>query len=108
MEFYYIDSYAGYSQVDITTTKNKYSLAQWGTLEAAGAVFLPVTGSRSQSYNVTVDGLTTTAYYWTSTNLHMWGAIINGNKTWQMMSDYYYNWSSYYGAAHAVRLVQEK
>ena len=109
MEFYYIDSYAGYSQVDITTTKNKYSLAQWGTLEAAGAVFLPVTGSRSQSYNVTVDGLTTTAYYWTSTDLHMWGATIgSNNKTWQMMSSSYYNWSSYYGAAHAVRLVQEK
>lgn len=107
MEFYTKDSYGSYNYLDVSTTKNKYSVAQWNTLEAAGAVFLPTTGYRTQSYNVTVTGLTTEAYYWTSYNLHMWGASITYDKA-PMMGDAYHNLSSYYGAAYAVRLVQEK
>lgn len=111
MEFYYLDSYVGYSQVDVTQTKNKYSITQWSTLEAAGAVFLPVTGRRTQYYGITVEnysGSYQEAYYWSSTSYGIYGNYINNNKTNQKPNYSYYNSSSYYGEAHAVRLIQVK
>lgn len=104
MEFYSEGSYT----VNVTTTKNKYSISQWKSLENSGAVFLPVTGRREQlsSNNSSIKNLSGEAFYWTSTYLHMYGASISNDKTSPIMGDSYYN--SYDGTAHAVRLVQER
>ena len=53
---------------------NEYTLAQWQAMEAAGALFLPASGSRDYDEdvisgypNAAFSGVDQTGYYWTST-----------------------------------------
>ena len=58
---------SGYAEkhgADYYKTKNVYSADEWEKMEAAGAIFLPVTGGRIGPTLVEMD---TTGYYWTST-----------------------------------------
>lgn len=55
-------------------THNEYTLAQWQAMEAAGALFLPASGSRDYDEdvisgypNAAFSGVDQTGYYWTST-----------------------------------------
>ena len=56
---------SGASTTDSYADHNEYSAEQWQTLEAAGAVFLPVTGMRYGSNMFAEE--THTGYYWTAT-----------------------------------------
>ena len=46
-------------------TLNTFTAQQWALMEAAGAAFLPVTGTRTGT--VWTDGVTVNGCYWTST-----------------------------------------
>ncbi len=78
---------------------NNYDLNAWGKMEAAGAVFLPVTG---RAENAVITELSV-GYYWSSTQ-----SASNSNKPYGVkiaastLERYYYN--RYYG--YAVRLVK--
>ena len=84
--------------------ENQLSEAQWRKMEQAGAVFLPVTGWRSDSKTVSVPDIA--CQYWTSS--------VNTDKEASMY--YFYAPSSilkFYGTAtahwgEAVRLVKDK
>ena len=60
---------AGYDNVFATNT---YTLAQWQTMESAGAVFLPAAGDR---YGTDVNDVGTQGYYWS-------GTYFNENDAW--------------------------
>lgn len=81
---------------------NNYNLASWEKMEAAGAVFLPVTG-RTESATVASTGY---GYYWsasynTSSNTKAYQLYFASGQAAPYNSIY-----RYYGCA--VRLVQEK
>ena len=54
-------------------TTNSYTADQWAVMESAGAVFLPLTGSRKRS---TVEYWTDYGYYWSATSASATAAYI--------------------------------
>ena len=79
---------------------NIYTLAQWTEMEAAGAVFLPVSGSRSGTSVITGNG-----FYWSSTpirNIFEAYSVIFSNVYFNAA---YPNRYRYLGSS--VRLVQD-
>ena len=78
---------------------NTYTIAQWRKLESAGAVFLPVAGSRD---GTEVDGVGSNGFYWSNTKGY--GDIACGlNFDLNDLSFQYY-FGSFYGLS--VRLVR--
>ena len=109
IEFYWYGS--GWNDVNINTTPNKYTIAQWTILENAGAVFFPVTGMRYESYGaIIIDKIsgdeTERGYYWASDNLHFYNGSITRVLADAVMSNNYFSSYNYNGQACAVRLVQ--
>ncbi|MBO7460134.1 MAG: hypothetical protein J6T53_04450 [Bacteroidales bacterium] len=82
-------------------TSNTISITNWkNRFEVNGAVFLPVTGSRSR---ITVTGVDTYGYYWSSTPASISGAYITQFSNSEM------TYSNSYGreVGRAVRLVRD-
>ena len=81
-----------------------FTIAEWSKLEAAGAVFLPASGTRKGSrVNVSLD-LQVYGYYWSATE-----SEYDSNRAYYLWfhsygagTDYYFR---YYG--HSVRLVKD-
>jgi len=77
-------------------TTNVYTISQWSTMEAAGAVFLPARGRR----NVGVYSVGTSGYYWTTTKYNsQFCYCFEFSQTFVGFDD----WDNYYGMS--VRLV---
>ena len=83
---------------DSWSIRNTYTSAQWELMQAAGAVFLPAAGNRS---NETVGTVPSGGFYWTSN----WGENTNGNP--KMFNFNGRNVQESYGSACSVRLVRD-
>jgi len=86
---------------------NKYTADEWARMEAAGAVFLPVTGSRSGTYinNIASYSSSSYGYYWTGTTSSSTSSYANYLYfTGDASSVSYSNTTRPNG--HAVRLVR--
>ncbi len=89
------------SSVEAYATQNTYTLAQWQQLEAAGAVFLPASGSRSGS---SVSDVHSSGYYWIAT------AKSGTNQAYNLFfrsSGISISSTSSYDCGQAIRLVQD-
>ncbi len=86
-----------------------YTLEQWEIMESAGAIFLPVTGSRIAN---SVSGLNSSGYYWSTTHcdeIDQYGQPYDAYYLWFYSTgcapQHYYTPAS---QGMAVRLVSEK
>ena len=86
-------------------SSNTLSASQWSTMEQAGAVFLPVTGVRTET---AIDGGVNDGFYWAASNF--WLETIGSNKRYAYIvlfsGSYLYSLTGldrYYGMS--VRLV---
>lgn len=88
-----------YTATTSNYTTNIYTVAQWATLEIAGAVFLPAAGAR---YGTIVGGAFSDGYYWSSSYINISHVccliFISSNLNHTIYSRDY---------GHAVRLVQD-
>lgn len=90
-------------------TANQYTVDQWGKMEAAGAVFLPIAGRRK---GTVIDQLGQTGRYWSSINanatnsyvLYIYKDISTSGKE-QVAIGTKNHWSKYGG--FAVRLIRD-
>ena len=94
------DYYEGWS-------RNVYDASSWSDMEAAGAVFLPATGSCfGIDYGMEMDGVGTEGYYWSSTP-----DFVDDADAYAMRFDegHVHNAASATSRSigHSVRLVQE-
>ena len=80
-------------------SSNQLSFSDWGKMEAAGAVFLPVTGSRSGTLVYYLES----GYYWLSTH----SSSTNAQVIYFASTSMYTNYSTARSLGCAVRLVRD-
>ena len=80
-------------------SSNQLSFSDWGKMEAAGAVFLPVTGSRSGTSVYYAE----CGYYWLSTH----SSSTNAQVIYFASTSMYTNYSTARSLGCAVRLVRD-
>ena len=89
-----------YTATTSNYTTNTYTAAQWATMEAAGAVFLPAAGGR---LGMSMSNVGTGGYYWSSSYYSSTNACYMG-----FLSGYLFpSTSTYRFSGRSVRLVQD-
>ena len=96
----YNTTVAGFNTSHNFWSNNSYSSAEWTTLEAAGAVFLPATGYR---YGSSVYEVGNYGYYWSS-SLY---STNNASQYYLRQDLVRYDSYTYRYEGHAVRLIGE-
>ena len=91
--------FASENNVQAYADYQTFTLSDWQKLEAAGAVFLPASGSRDGSF---VDNVQNDGYYWSATPIDSDFAFV-----FYFYSNYTYNGYTNRNSEQAVRLVQD-